>query len=580
MIALEINKKDIIRLLETIALYLELKGENPFKIQAFRRAAASLERDERSLKEISDFTSIPNIGKGTAAVIEEYIETGSSNTLKQLQKEIPVGLIPLLQIPGLGGKTVSRLYHELSVENVHDLKRVCEEKKVRQLKGFGPKKEKNILKSLEEMRFTQQRFAIGDVLPVVKWIEEQLLEIGPIHQFSRAGSVRRMEETVKDLDFVVSTRDPQLVKKEILNLPDIKDVINEGDTKITCVFSIDPAFEISVDFRIVKPEEFATALHHFTGSKEHNIRMRQIAKERNEKLSEYGVECAKTGRVTTFSSEKDFFNYFNLPWISPELRKDGSEIDKTGWLNELITLEDIRGDLHIHTTWSDGACSIEEMIEACRERGYEYMAITDHSQYLKVANGLTPDRLKRQVERVRELNEKYDDITVLTGSEVDILPDGSIDFDHELLSQLDFVIASIHSAFGQSEEMIMKRLEAACKNPYVDMIAHPTGRIIGKRDGYAVDIGRLIEMAGETNTILELNASPERLDLKREHLKMAQEVGVKIMINTDSHQIATLQNMEIGVQYARSAWIKKDTVINTKSVDELIAFLHTRKNGK
>lgn len=561
------SKRDIIRLLEKIAIYMELKGDNPFKIQAFRKAANALELDERLLTEIDNFTVIPGIGKGTAAVIDEYMATGQSEVLKQLQEEVPKGLIPLLQIPGLGGKTIAKLYNELDVENVNDLKRVCEEGKVRELKGFGPKKEEKILKSIEELGMRPERLPLASVLPIVTWIEEQLAGMNSIEKFSRAGSIRRTKETVKDIDFIIATTEPHLVKEQLLKMPNIKELTNQGDTKVSCVFSFE--FDISADFRIVTRDQFATTLHHFTGSKEHNIRMRQLAKERHEKISEYGIEQIETGEVLTFSTETDFYHHFQLPFISPELRDDGSEIERTDELNDLVTLTDIRGDLHMHTTWSDGAHSLEEMVEACRLKGYEYMAITDHSQFLKVANGLTEDRLQRQMDIIHKLNEKYTDFTIFTGIEMDILPDATLDFQDDLLKEVDFVIASIHSAFGQSEEMIMKRLRTACENPYVNIIAHPTGRKIGKREGYSVQIDELIQLAKDTNTILELNASPRRFDLRKDHLVKAQEAGVKIMINTDSHHRDTLSNMEMGVNYARSAWLKKDTIINTKSLEEL-----------
>lgn len=566
------SKKEVIRLLETIAIYMELKGENPFKIQAFRKAANALELDERLLIEIDNFQAIPGIGKGTAAVIDEYIETGQSEVLKQLQEEVPKGLIPLLQIPGLGGKTIAKLYNELDVENVNDLKRVCEEGKVRELKGFGPKKEEKILKSIEELGMRPERLPFASVLPIVTWIEEQLAGMKSIEKFSRAGSIRRTKETVKDMDFIIATTEPRLVREQLLKMPNMKELTNQGDTKVSCVFSF--VFDISADFRIVTRDQFATTLHHFTGSKEHNIRMRQLAKERHEKISEYGIEQINTGEVLTFSTETEFYHHFGLPYISPELRDDGSEIERIDEFDDLITLTDIRGDLHMHTTWSDGAHSLEEMVEACRLRGYEYMAITDHSQFLKVANGLTEDRLRRQMDRIHQLNEKYSDFTILTGIEMDILPDATLDFHDDLLKEVDFVIASIHSAFGQSKEMIMKRLRTACENPYVNIIAHPTGRKIGKREGYSVQFDELIQLAKDTNTILELNASPRRLDLRKEHLVKAQEAGVKIMINTDSHHRDTLSNMEIGVNYARSAWLKKDTVMNTKSLKELQLILN------
>jgi DNA polymerase (family X) len=566
-----INKKDVIKLLEKIAIYLEIKGENPFKIAAFRKAAAALEGDDRSLNQISDITALPGIGKGTAAVIEEYIKTGQSKVLSDLQKEIPEGLIPLLKLPGLGGKKISKLYNELGITDIESLKQACLENKIQTLAGFGKKTEEKILAVIEEIGKQPERFPLAVVLPIAEEIEKSLTNMRGIHRFSRAGSLRRMRETVKDLDFIIATTEPDLVREQLLSLERIDEVIANGETKVSIRLKYE--YEIPVDFRLVQPSEFATTLHHFTGSKEHNVKMRQLAKERGEKISEYGVECVKSGKIKTFPSEEEFFRHFGLSYIPPEVREDGSEVDAFRNKLEFIRLSDIQGDLHMHSSWSDGAHSIEEMAEACRKKGYRYMAITDHSQYLKVANGLTPERLRAQREEIARLNEKFEDFTILAGVEMDILPDGSLDYDDELLEEMDLVIASIHSGFSQPREVIMKRLKTALMNHHVDIIAHPTGRLIGRRNGYDVDIDMLIELAKETNTALELNANPNRLDLSAQHVKKAQEAGVLIVINTDAHHIDMLQDMEIGVSTARKGWIRKETVINTWDLDQLHAFL-------
>ncbi|WP_338451422.1 DNA polymerase/3'-5' exonuclease PolX [Niallia oryzisoli] len=567
------NKKEIIRLLETIAIYMELKGENTFKVSAFRNAAQSLEVHETALEEIADFTALPGIGKGTAAVIEEYMQEGKSSVLKELQEKVPKGLIPLLQLPGLGGKKIARLYKELGIENAADLENACREHKIQGLTGFGKKSEENILTALLKAGGRPDRLPLAFMLPLAEKIEAALAQMGGVVQFSRAGSLRRTKETIKDLDFIISTENPLVVKEQLLNLADIKDIIAAGDTKVSIV--LDNGYEVSIDFRLVRPAEFATTLHHFTGSKEHNVRMRQLAKAKGEKISEYGVQT-ENGDVLTFTSEAEFYAHFDLPLIPPEMREDGREVDEYKENYGLISLADIKGDLHMHTTWSDGAHSIEEMVEACRAKGYQYMAITDHSQYLKVANGLTADRLRKQKEEIHRLNEKYEDITILAGVEMDILPDGTLDYDDQLLEEMDFVIASIHSAFSQPKEKIMERLKTALNNSNVDLIAHPTGRKIGKREGYPVDIDLLIELAKETNTALELNANPNRLDLSADHIQKAQAAGVKIMINTDAHKLETLDHMKIGVSTAKKGWIKKTSVINTWDKDALMAYLNER----
>ncbi|WP_019391247.1 DNA polymerase/3'-5' exonuclease PolX [Priestia filamentosa] len=565
------NKKEIIKLLEKIAVYMELKGDNAFKISAFRKAAGALENDERSLSEIESFTSLAGIGKGTSAVIEEYIQDGQSTVLEELKKEVPEGLIPLLDLPGLGGKKIAKLYQQLNVTDMVTLKAACEEGKVQGLSGFGKKTEEKILAAIEEYGTRPERLPLAIMLPLVEKIEEMLADMKGIIRFSRAGSVRRMRETVKDLDFIISTEEPSLIRDSLLAIPSIKEVIASGNTKVSVV--LEDVYDISVDFRLVEDKAFPTTLHHFTGSKDHNVRMRQLAKERGEKISEYGVENIETGEVRTFSSEEEFYNYFNLPFILPEMREDGTEVDKLTKEDRFISLQDIKGDVHMHSTWSDGAYSIEEMVEACRARGYEYMAITDHSQYLKVANGLTPERIRKQREEIKKLNEKYDDFTILSGIEMDILPDGTLDYDDEILQEMDIVIASIHSSFSQSREVIMERLKTALNSHHVDIIAHPTGRLIGRRGGYDVDMDLLIELAYETNTALELNSNPHRLDLASHHLKKAQEQGVKLVINTDAHNLDMLEDMKVGVSTAVKGWIRKESVINTYPLEELRAFL-------
>ncbi|MFC9597933.1 DNA polymerase/3'-5' exonuclease PolX [Peribacillus butanolivorans] len=566
-----VNKKDIIKLLEKIAIYMELKGENPFKVSAFRKAAGALETDDRSLTAIEDFTTLSGIGKGTAAVIEEYINEGKSTVLEELQEQVPKGLIPLLQLQGLGGKKIAKLHKELHINDVNDLKLACEEGKVAALSGFGKKTEEKILSAIAEAGSRPDRLPLAFMRPIADDIELAITNMEYIIRSSRAGSIRRMRETIKDLDFIISTDHPEAVKDQLLSLSGIKQVIAAGDTKVSVV--LDYEYDISVDFRIVKDKEFITTLHHFTGSKDHNVRMRQLAKDRGEKISEYGVEVAETGEVLTFETEELFYNHFGLPFIPPELREDGTEVEQYDADEPLISVEDIQGDLHMHTTWSDGAYSIEEMIEACRAKGYKYMAITDHSKYLKVANGLTVERLREQKQIIHDLNEKYDDFTVLSGIEMDILPDGTLDYDDELLAEMDLVIASIHSSFSQPRDTIMERLKTALNNPHVDIIAHPTGRIIGKRTGYDVDIDMLIELALETNTALELNANPNRLDLAPPHLRKAQEAGVPIVINTDAHSIDMLEHMPVGVSSAKKGWIKKSTVLNAKNTDGLLTFL-------
>ncbi|MFI8708060.1 DNA polymerase/3'-5' exonuclease PolX [Bacillus sp. NPDC077411] len=572
---MKVNKKQVIKLLETIALFMELKGENPFKISAFRKAAAALENDDRSLSEIEDFMKIQGIGKGTAAVIAEYIEVGTSEVLTELEKEVPSSLLPLLKLPGLGGKKVAKLYKELGVVDIETLKKACEENQVQALAGFGKKTEEKILEAIAQVGSRPERLPVAMVIPIAGEIERKLSNVPEIIRYSRAGSLRRVRETVKDLDFIIATTEPEKVREHLLQFDNMIEVIASGDTKVSVRLQYE--YDISIDFRLVKPEEFITTLHHFTGSKDHNVRMRQIAKDKGEKISEYGVENLETGEVQTFETEEAFFAHFGLPFIPPEVREDGKEIDLIEQYPNLIQFSHIQGDLHMHTTWSDGAFSIEEMVQACRARGYKYMAITDHSQYLKVANGLTKERLREQGKEIERMNDKHPDITILRGIEMDILPDATLDFDDDILAELDYVIGAIHSSFSQDRETIMKRLRTAIENHHVTMIAHPTGRLIGRREGYDVDTDLLIELAKETNTVLELNANPNRLDLSAKLLKQAQDAGVKIAINTDAHTLEMLEDMEIGTAAARKGWIQKDTVINTWDIERLLNYIKRNK---
>lgn len=567
-----VNKKDVIKLLENIAVHLELKGENPFKISAYRKAAQALERDDRSIADIEDFTKIKGIGKGTATVITEYIQNETSETLIQLKQEIPQGLVPLLDLPGLGGKKLAKLYQELDVTDAESLKAACEKGQVEQLEGFGKKSAEKILAELDKANERPERLSIATMLPLAEQIEKYLDTIPEIHNYSRAGSLRRMRETIKDIDFIIASDDFKTVRDRLLEMERVTEVIAQGDTKVSVV--LEDVYDINVDFRIVAPAEFASTLHHFTGSKDHNVAIRQLAKSKGEKINEYGVEIEKTGETLTFKSEEGFFEHFDLHYIPPEVREDTGEVEAFREPVSLLNLEDIRGDLHMHTTWSDGAQSLEEMVNQARVKNYDYITITDHSKFLRVANGLNETRLRKQREEIAKLNEKYGDIHIFAGVEMDILPDSTLDFDHNFLQEMDFVIGAIHSSFNQSQDKIMARLYAALENPYVSLIAHPTGRLIGRRKGYNVDLEQLIERANETNTALEINANPNRLDLSSEWARMAQEKGVKLAINTDAHDYYMLDHMTYGVGAARKGWIKADSVINTWPIQKLKAFIN------
>jgi len=565
--------QDAIRHLERISVYLEVKGENPFKINAFRKAASLLEAAELDFMAIEDFTAMKGIGKGTATVLEEFRETGTSTALTELEQQVPEGLIALLKIPGLGGKKLAKL-HEVGVIDADSFAEKLADGTVEAMPGFGKKTVEKYSKALETFETRPERLPYGVMRKSVSELERSLAGIDQIIRFEVGGSFRRAEETCKDLDFIISTDHPKEVKAQLLEIEQIDEIIAAGDTKVSIVLKRDDAY-IAVDFRLVDDLAFASTLHHFTGSKDHNVRMRQLAKERGESISEYGVET-KDGLFQP-KTEQELFARYDLPFIPPELRAGRQEFEAD--LNMLIQEKDIQADVHMHTTWSDGTLSVDELVDACAARGYSWMAITDHSKYMKFVNGLTEERLRKQRVEIEAARKKHPEMTILCGVEMDILPDGSLDYEDDFLKEMDYVIASIHSKFDQTEEEIMQRLENACRNPYVSLIAHPTGRIIGRRDGYAVNIDRLVELAAETGTALEMNANPGRFDLTASSLAKAKAAGVKLMINTDTHRPEMLEDMKLGVLHARKAYLEPSDVINTWTAKEARAFFDRKRLG-
>ncbi|GAB3060676.1 DNA polymerase/3'-5' exonuclease PolX [Salinicoccus sesuvii] len=563
------TKKDIINLLETIATYMELSLENPFKVSAYRKAAAAIERDPRALSEIEDFSEMKGIGKGVNDVITEYVETGRSSILDDLKETVPVSLVQMLKLPTLGPKKIAKLHKELGVVTLEGLKAECVAGNVSELSGFGKKTEDNISKAIDELLTRPETYPIEKIQTFRKIIEASLDEITGIDRYDIAGSARRYKEMSKDLDFIVQTTDAHSVAEALVNLPFVKDVVARGERKLSVVIAHD-LDQIGVDIRFVTAEAYHTTLHHFTGSKEHNVKMRQIAKSRGEKVSEYGVE--KEGELLTFESESDFFSHFDLPYIAPTMRETGEETDIE--VSDIVTLDDIRGDLHMHTVYSDGAHSVREMVEACIDKGYDYMIITDHSKSLRVANGLDEDRLWQQIEEIKKIRPEYPGIDIYTGTEMDILKDGSLDFSEDMLKELDYVIAAIHSSFQQTEDEIMHRLRSACENPYVRHIAHPTGRLIGGRAGYAVDFEKLIQMSKDTRTVMEVNANPRRLDLSSSVIRNS---GLMLTVNTDAHHTQHLEFMEYGTATLQKGLIEKHQVINTFSRED---FREWVKKGK
>ena len=565
------TKKDVIRLLEKIAVYMELNLENPFKVSAYRKAAAALETDGRTLDEISDFSELKGIGKGTNDVITEFVQTGKSSVLKDLTDKVPPGLIRMLKLPTLGPKKIAKIHDALGIDTLEGLKAACENNEVSALSGFGKKTEENILKSIETVLNRPERYPINRILKFKQVITDVIDTIPGVERYDMTGSGRRTKETSRDLDFIVKVENYQLFTQTMIEQNFVTEIVSQGDKKLS--LEIEHDFDkINVDFRFVNGDEYISTLQHFTGSKEHNVKMRQIAKSRGEKISEYGVETPDG--LKTFQSEEEFYHYFDLPYIPPAMRETGKETDID--ISEIVSLSDIKGDLHMHTVYSDGANSIRDMVEAAREKNYSYIVITDHSKSLRVANGLSDERLLEQLEEIRAIDQEYDDIDVYSGTEMDILADGTLDYSDEILSQLDYVIAAIHSSFQQSEEDIMHRLKTAMDNPYVRHIAHPTGRLIGVRDGYPVNMEELFDYAEKTNTILEINANPQRLDLSSNAIA---NQNVMFTVNTDAHHTDHLDFMHYGVSTLQKGFVKTSQVLNTLSREEFKAYINKDKQS-
>lgn len=551
------TKKDYIKLLETIGLYMELKGENSFKVSAYRKAAAAIEQSQVPIDELADFTVLAGIGKGVSEVLNEYRETGQSSLLAELQAAVPAGHIQMLKIRNLGAKKIVKLHKELNITTIEELKAACESHAVSGLTGFGKKTEESILQGIEDLETKKEYITIHEAVKLTAYINQALEEAVHVKRYAVAGSHRRMKEQSKDLDYIVVTDDALAAAEEIEAFTFVKQVAVSGQEKVSVTVQLDD-LETAVDFRFTDDKGFTPMLNHFTGSKEHNVKMRQLAKARSEKVNEYGITLAD-GTLKQYESEEAIYQHYQLNYIPPEMRDDVTafEVEQSA----IIKLSDIRGDLHMHTTASDGAFELTEMIEACIQQGYDYMAITDHSRSLRVANGLSVERLLEQNQQIRALNKAYSEIDIYSGIEMDILPDGTLDYEDEVLKELDYVIAAIHQSFNQSEEETMQRLVNACHNPYVRQIAHPTGRLIGRRAGYAVNMEELIAVAAQTNTVLEINANPMRLDLSAAVIRHYPDI--KLAINTDAHHTSHLDFMKYGVGTAIKGHVKREQVINT-----------------
>jgi DNA polymerase (family 10) len=565
-----IRNTDIADIFDAIADCLEIEGDNPFKIRAYRNAGRTIRGLGPELKEMvaggEELTGLPGIGKELAAKIVEILETGTAQALEKLKEKVPAGVIEMLKIPGLGPKRVGALYHELKVESLTALKEAAEAGRVQALPGFGAKTEQHIRKALEALSQRPARVSIALAKPQVEALSSYLLQVPGVLEVAEAGSFRRCAETVGDIDILVTAGADSPVMERFTGFTDVGQVLARGTTKSSIVLRSG----LQVDLRLVAPESFGAALQYFTGSQAHNIAIRRMGRQRGLKINEYGVFTAD-GKVAG-DTEESVYRALDLSWVPPELREDRGEIEaaREGRLPELVELADIKGELHSHTKATDGRNSLEEMALGARRRGLKYLAVTDHSQYLKMVDGLDERRLLAQIEEIDRLNATLKGIRLLKGIEVEILEDGGLDLPDRVLQQLDLVIGSVHSRFRLPARQQTERILRAMDHRFFSILGHPSGRLINERDPYEVDMAAVVQKAKERGCFLELNANPQRLDLTETHCQMAKEAGVLVAINTDAHSVAEFGQLRYGIGQARRGWLEKKDVLNTRPLNELL----------
>jgi DNA polymerase (family 10) len=563
--------------LNEIASLMEFDGEPFFKIKAYQRAARSVEDCEQTMRELLDAGAVgelPGVGKAIAQKIDDIDRTGTCKYLEELRAKFPPTILELISVPSIGTKTAIALYKELGVTGLADLRRVIEDGSIATLPRLGPKSIENMKSALARLESRTRRMRLGDAWPIAQSIVAALAGMPHAKNVVAAGSLRRMEPTVGDIDIICTSDDPASVLELFTKLPVAESVTALGDTKAT----IWAEAGISVDCRVVAHECFGNLLQHFTGNKEHNVKLREYARQRGMKVSEYGIEDIKTGVVRTATTEDEVYETLGLQYVPPELRVGLNEIDlaKTRSVPTLVELSDIRGDLHDHTDWSDGTRTIEEMARAAAQRGRSYLSISDHSRGRAVANGLSVERLRDQIAQVKAARDAYG-VRLLCSSEVDIRADGSMDFPDEVLAELDIVVGSIHSAFTGSKEKQTERLLRAIRNPYVNIIGHPTGALLETRAAYEFDVDAVFRAAAETGTALEINSNPARLDLNADLARRARELGCTISIDTDAHGPDGLDHMFFGVGTARKAGVTKADVLNARPVEDVLAFVAAKR---
>jgi DNA polymerase (family 10) len=568
------NNGEVAGVFQDISDLLELKGESLFKVRAYLKAVRSIEHLAVELSQLmaeGKLREVPGIGEAIEKKITELLTTGRLKYYEELRAEFPAGIISLLQVPGVGPKTAMRLSTELGVKSIEELEQAIVDGRVAGLFRMGDKTADNILRGLKSMRTKEQRIPIGVALPLAEEIMASLQERVAVRNLTPAGSLRRFRETIGDIDLLGTADDAEAVIEAFTGLPQVREVLAKGGTKASIVTNRN----LQVDFRVVPHDEFGSLLQYFTGSKQHNINLRARAVRQGLSLNEYGITVVQSGRLEKFATEEAFYARLGLSYIPPEIREGTHEIEMAveNTLPDLVKPSDIKGDLHVHSHWSDGRDSIEEMALAARGLGYRYIAITDHSKGLGIAHGLNEERVREQMAEIRRLNESLKDIRILTGIEVDIRADGSLDLPDQILAELDVVVAAVHSAMGQEQEKMTRRIMQAMENPHVDIIAHPTCRLLGAREAVAIDMEAVFRAAARTGTALEINAMPDRLDLKDIHIFRARELGVKLSLGTDAHATEHLPLMRFGVGIARRGWAEARHLLNTLPAESVLAAL-------
>jgi DNA polymerase (family X) len=560
---------NVAAVLYEIAEILTVK-EDKFRSRAYQMAAqriTSLTEDVLKVKERKELDQIPGIGKGIAATITEFLDTGESKILEELRESLPQGVRQLMELEGVGPKLAMRLVQELEINSIDALEQAAKAGRIRTLKGFGEKKEANILQSIDDVRNRQTRFLLGAILPVVHDMEEYMRGSPEVIKVEIAGSARRRKETIGDLDLLVSSLEPEKAMKRFISMPPVERVVSHGATRSTVILR----GHLQADCRVISPEAYGAALQYFTGSKEHNVKLRTIGVKQGYKLNEYGLFHRDDETLVASDTEENIYKTLGMQYIPPELRENRGEIEAAmkGQLPHLVDLPNILGDLHVHTKWSDGTSTILEVAGKAQQLGLKYIAICDHSKSLGIAHGLDEERLREQGKEIEKINKSLENLTILKGIECDIKVDGSLDLADSALKDLDYVIGSIHSGFKAEEEAITNRLITSFSNDYIRTVGHPTGRIIQQRKPYALNLDKAFEEAAKHHISMEINSFPERLDLDDVNARKAKEAGVKLTISTDAHSIEQMEFLPLGVSVARRAWLEVVDVENTKSLEQL-----------